>query len=63
MKYKIVQRKMIMMGMMEKTYHIEANSDVEAETLVSDGDAEDFCIDIDYDIEQSEEIEIESEEA
>lgn len=62
MKYNVVQRKIISMGLMEKTFEIEANSAEEAEALVEQGDAEDFCMNIDYDIEQSEHLDITSEE-
>ena len=61
-KYKVTQTLNIISGYQELTYHIEANSAAEAEELVSDNDADDFCIDIDTIIDQSEEMEIESEE-
>jgi hypothetical protein len=61
-KYKVVQTNRIIKGFQEKTYIIEANSAEEAETLVSNEDAEEHCINIDSDIERYEEFDIESEE-
>lgn len=62
MKYKIVQRNIIQMGIQEKTFIIEADSQEEAKKLVENNDAEDFCIDIDYDIKKTEFLSLETEE-
>lgn len=61
-KFKVVEKKAIIMGVMEKTYHIEAESKEDAMQLVENNDADEFCIDIDYDIEQTEFLEIKAEQ-
>ena len=61
-KFKIVERKIIQMGMQEISYEIEADTAEQAEALVEQNDADDFCTDIDYSIEQSELLETLTEE-
>ena len=53
-KFKIVQRNIIMMGMMEQTFIVEADNLEDAMMKVSGNEAEADCVDIDYDIVQKE---------
>ena len=62
MEFKIEEVKAIMMGVQRKYYKFEAADEEKAMEMVDSGDAEDFCYDIDYDIEQTEQIDFKIEE-
>lgn len=51
--YAVKVRKIIMMGVLEETHHVDASTKEIAEEIVKD-DCATFCIDIDYNIEQTE---------
>jgi len=62
-RFKIEQKVKIIKGYMWKKFSINADTEEEAKALIENNDAEEFCFDIDYDIELYENIGMTTEEA
>jgi len=60
--FKIRETRVIIIGWYEKTFFINADTKEEAEQMVKENDADDFCTDIDYSIEDCKHYSIEAEE-